>query len=81
MTYKDGNKTDKKHYWLTPPELKEKVIEELGPEFFDPAPFPKPENYNGLESEWGDKNYVNPRDLEETVEQVREQYRQTSLLG
>ena len=60
MTYENGNKTDKKHYWLTPPELMEKVIEELGSDFFDPAPFPKPEDYNGLESEWGEKNYVNP---------------------
>jgi hypothetical protein len=60
MTYKDGNKKNGKHYWLTPPELMEKIIEELGPYFFDPAPFPRPENFDGLEIEWQDKNYVNP---------------------
>ena len=60
MTFEDGNKSDGKHYWLTPPELYEKVKEELGPEFFDPAPFPKPEDFDGLLCEWGEKNYVNP---------------------
>lgn len=60
MTYEKGNKSDGKHYWLTPPDLFEKVMDELGPDFFDPAPFPKPENFDGLEIEWGEKNYVNP---------------------
>jgi hypothetical protein len=60
MTYEKGNKKDGKHYWLTPPELKKKVIDELGPEFFDPAPFPKPEDFDGLEIDWKEKNYVNP---------------------
>ena len=60
MTYENGNKSDGKHYWLTPPELKKKVIDELGPEFFDPAPFPKPEDFDGLEIEWKENNYVNP---------------------
>lgn len=60
MTYSAGNKKDGKHYWLTPPELMKNVIDELGPEFFDPAPFPRPDDLNGLEIEWGEKNYVNP---------------------
>jgi hypothetical protein len=54
----EGNK-DGRHYWLTPPEL----MEELNAEFafdFDPCPFPKPEDFDGLTAEWGQSNYVNP---------------------
>lgn len=54
-----GNGEDKKHYWLTPPEL----YADLDREFhftFDPAPHPKPEDFDGLTCEWGESNYVNP---------------------
>lgn len=54
-----GNKADGKHYWLTPPDL----FDELNTEFnfdFDPCPYPKPENFDGLTCEWGQRNYVNP---------------------
>ena len=54
-----ANATDGKHYWLTPPV----VYEELNAEFhfdFDPCPFPKPTNFDGLKAEWGLCNYVNP---------------------
>ena len=54
-----GNRTDGKHYWLTPPDL----FEELDKEFnfnFDPCPFPKPEEFDGLTCDWGTSNYVNP---------------------
>jgi len=54
-----GNGGDGKHYWLTPPPL----MEALNAEFlfdFDPCPFPKPEEFDGLTSEWGSSNYVNP---------------------
>lgn len=54
-----GNGGDGKHYWLTPPEL----YAELHAEFqfdFDPCPFPKPENFDGLTCEWGASSYVNP---------------------
>lgn len=57
--FADGNGDDKKHYWLTPPEL----MEELNKEFnfdFDPCPFPLPDGFDGLEDEWGNSNYVNP---------------------
>lgn len=50
---------DGKHYWLTPPEL----YQDLENEFhfdFDPCPYPKPEDFNGLSVEWGNSNYVNP---------------------
>uniref|UniRef100_A0A6H1ZRI1 Putative methyltransferase n=1 Tax=viral metagenome TaxID=1070528 RepID=A0A6H1ZRI1_9ZZZZ len=59
MTFEGGNKADGKHYWLTPPEL----LKQLNIEFhfdFDPCPFPKPENFDGLTAEWGKSNYVNP---------------------
>ena len=54
-----GNKVDGKHYWLTPDD----VMKELNDEFnfdFDPCPYPKPENFDGLTNEWGKSNYVNP---------------------
>jgi hypothetical protein len=55
----EGNTQDGKHYWLTPPDL----MKELDDEFhfdFDPCPYPKPEDFNGLLVEWGKSNYVNP---------------------
>ena len=54
-----GSAADGKHYWLTPPEL----LKELNKEFnfdFDPCPYPKPENFDGLTNEWGKSSYVNP---------------------
>jgi len=54
-----GNGQDKKHYWLTPPDL----YDQLNAEFnfdFDPCPFPKPYDFDGLTCEWGQSNYVNP---------------------
>ena len=58
MTYTEGAK-DGKHYWLTPPDL----LDELRAEFqfnFDPCPFPRPDDFDGLTAEWGSSNYVNP---------------------
>ena len=50
---------DGKHYWLTPKELMEKLDTEF--EFnFDPCPYPKPDDFDGLDAEWGESNYVNP---------------------
>lgn len=54
-----GNGDDGKHYWLTPPE----IMDPLQSEFvfdFDPCPFPKPDDFDGLTCEWGQSNYVNP---------------------
>ena len=54
-----GNGDDGKHYWLTPPD----VYDALNAEFaftFDPCPFPKPDDFDGLTSEWGSSSYVNP---------------------
>lgn len=54
-----GNGADGKHYWLTPPDL----YAQLDAEFrftFDPCPYPKPEGFDGLTCEWGERNYVNP---------------------
>lgn len=59
MSFENGNSKDGKHYWLTPPEL----YRQLNDEFaftFDPCPYPKPENFDGLDAEWGESNYVNP---------------------
>jgi hypothetical protein len=59
MGFTAGNAKDGKHYWLTPPELMEKLQLEF--DFnFDPCPFPKPEEFDGLTADWGSSNYVNP---------------------
>lgn len=57
--FHQGNGSDGKHYWITPPEL----YAELDAEFhfdFDPCPYPKPDDFDGLTCEWGESNYVNP---------------------
>ena len=59
MTYTEGSKADGKHYWLTPPELLAQIREEFNA-VYDPCPYPKPENYDGLEADWGPSSYVNP---------------------
>lgn len=50
---------DGKHYWLTPPELYAQLNSEFG-FTFDPCPFPKPADFDGLTTPWGASNYVNP---------------------
>lgn len=54
-----GNGADGKHYWLTPPELMEKMQGEFNFDF-DPCPYPLPEDFDGLTCEWGQSSYVNP---------------------
>lgn len=59
MAFENGNGKDGKHYWLTPPD----IYQQLNIEFqfdYDPCPYPKPENYDGLQAEWGESSYVNP---------------------
>lgn len=54
-----GNGEDGKHYWLTPPALMEALQQEFQFDC-DPAPFPKPEGYDGLTADWGQSSCVNP---------------------
>lgn len=57
-----GNGDDGKHYWLTPwddPAF-QALVAEFGPFDFDPCPYPKPADFDGLTCEWGQRNYVNP---------------------
>lgn len=54
-----GNSVDRKHYWLTPPELYAALDAEFAFDF-DPCPHPLPEGFDGLTCEWGQSNYVNP---------------------
>lgn len=46
-------------YWLTPPDILKAIENEFGPTF-DPCPYPRPENYDSLNIEWGNCNYINP---------------------
>jgi len=55
-----GNGEDGKHYWLTPPDVLERLAAEFGPFDFDPCPYPLPDGFDGLTCEWGQRNYVNP---------------------
>ncbi len=50
---------DGRHYWLTPPELLSRIQSEFEINF-DPCPYPKPDDFDGLSAEWGQSNYVNP---------------------
>jgi hypothetical protein len=50
---------DGKHYWLTPPELLSRIQSEFDINF-DPCPYPKPDDFDGLTADWGESNYVNP---------------------
>ena len=54
-----GNGDDGKHYWLTPPELYANLHARFG-FTFDPCPYPKPIEFDGLTQPWGKSNYVNP---------------------
>jgi len=57
--FSNGNDVDKKHYWLTPPELYETLDKEFNFDF-DPCPFPLPDKFDGLTCDWKNSNYVNP---------------------
>ena len=46
-------------YWLTPKDVYEPLDREFGFDF-DPAPYPKPDDFNGLLVPWGKVNFVNP---------------------
>ena len=59
MAFEKGNKKDGKHYWLTRGPLMNQLQSEFNFDF-DPCPFPKPENFDGLNVDWGHSNYVNP---------------------
>jgi hypothetical protein len=54
-----GSGAEGKHYWLTPPELYERLDAEFHFDF-DPCPYPLPPGFDGLSCEWGSSNYVNP---------------------
>ena len=48
-----------KHYWITPPDMKAALDVEFNFDF-DPCPHPRPDGFDGLAVEWGQRNWVNP---------------------
>jgi hypothetical protein len=58
--YNRGNPKDGRHYWLTPPDLLQRIKAEFGDDLYDPCPYPKPPDYDGLTADWGKTNYANP---------------------
>lgn len=50
---------DKKRYWLTPPDMMQKLNDEFNFDF-DPCPHPLPDGFDGLIMDWGKRNWVNP---------------------
>lgn len=54
-----SKRKDTNHYWVTPPDIMDKLNAEFNFDF-DPCPFPRPEEFDGLEVEWGNSNWVNP---------------------
>jgi len=48
-----------KRYWKTPPDMM-KELQRLYNFDFDPCPHPRPEGFDGLETNWGKRNWVNP---------------------
>ena len=46
-------------YWLTPPEMYES-LDKVYHFDNDPCPYPLPNGFDGLKSDWGKMNYVNP---------------------
>ena len=48
-----------KRYWVTPPDMMAKLQAEFHFDF-DPCPHPRPETFDGLEVDWGQRNWVNP---------------------
>jgi DNA N-6-adenine-methyltransferase Dam len=54
-----GSNKDGKHYWLTPRELYDEIKREFNISY-DPCPYPRPSDYDGLTADWGQSSYVNP---------------------
>lgn len=46
-------------YWLTPPDLYQRLDDEFHFDF-DPCPYPREPGYNSLDLLWGKMNYCNP---------------------
>ena len=46
-------------YWLTPPQMFASLNNEFSFDF-DPCPYPRLNDFDGLKTEWGKMNYVNP---------------------
>lgn len=52
-------KRPKQGYWIIPPEIYNPLKKEFGFKF-DPCPNPRPKNFDGLQVDWKESNWVNP---------------------
>jgi hypothetical protein len=46
-------------YWIIPPDIFVPLNEKYHFDF-DPTPYPRPKDFDGLSVEWGQSNWVNP---------------------
>lgn len=56
---KNHHKEIEDRHWITPQETAEIVREEIGGNYVDICPHPRPEGYDALEAEWPDLGYLN----------------------
>ena len=54
-----GPQRPTKRYWVTPPDMMARLEAEFHFDF-DPCPHPRPDGFDGLAVEWGQRNWVNP---------------------
>lgn len=48
-----------KRYWKTPPDMMANLQKRYNFDF-DPCPHPRPDGFDGLEVDWGRRNWINP---------------------
>ena len=53
--------SNRKRYWLTPPEVYNRLAREFNFNSFDPSPYPVPDGFDGLSMPWPDGiTFCNP---------------------
>jgi len=83
MTNEEGKSVNmmfksKQHNWITPKDFYDKLNDEFD---FDFDPCPINPNFNGLEIEWGERNFINPpyKDTLKWLKKGFEEYKKGKL--